>query len=176
MTGRDTGMRLKLLGYLGLAGLIGLLIQTMVTTYYLSKIDTGLTVNLQTTKQLIGIEHAINEKNKALQEVASTATQMDLQLNGTLQTTKEIHANINQIDQLNDATLQANQSMVTLGAQTGQTLNGISQNMEQLKQSLEALSDSLSKLYDWTNQDRNNMAQMKQATDNMNQKVPGVVR
>lgn len=167
-------MVLKIFGYLGMAIVVGLLIQTMVTTLYLSKIDTGLTTSLQTTTQLAGIEQAVIDKNKSLSDIVSTSKQMDQQISTALSSTKQIQGNIHTIDSLNGSTLTANHNTVSYGNQSGATLGLIANNMQQLKQSIAALLASITKLDGWAKQDRNDISQMKQATDEMNQKVPGV--
>jgi methyl-accepting chemotaxis protein len=167
---------LKVLGYVGMTVMAGLLAQTMVTTYYLGKIDKGLTVSLDSTTQLISIQKAIVEKNESLKDVVSTTQAMDQQLQLTLKATQGIRANILRINELNGATLQLNQHMMTSGTASNQSLDSIYTGMTQLKQSTEELYASLDRLNGITQQDRSNLQQMKAYTEQMNRKIPGVTR
>lgn len=164
----------KILGYTGLVAVIGLLLQTMATTYYLGKINSGLNTSLQSTSQLISIQNAVIEKNQSLHDVIATTKAMDQQLQTTLQTTQGIRSNILKINEINAATLEVNGRMAVSGSNSNQSLEGISTGMGQLRQSTEALYNSLVKLNELTGRDRANLHQMKAYTDQMNQKVPGV--
>lgn len=166
----------KVLSYLGMTIAILLLVETMFTTYYLGKIDAGLKTSLSTTASLVQIQTAIIHKNETLQDVVATTKQMDTKLNNTLQATQAIHAHIDKINELNSATLKLNQQMVLLGAQSGQMLGSIAASMGDLKQATDALSQSLTKLRDYVRQDSANMTQMKNDTDQMDRKVPGVLK
>lgn len=168
-------MFLKILGYLGMAVAAGLLVQTMVTTYYLAKIDSGLNTSLDSTGSLITIQEAIIDKNHAVKDVITTTKQMDKQLEGTLAVTQGIRTNIKLINDFNAATLDLNQNMVTSGSASGQSLQTISSGMGQLKQSTEQLFNALVNLNQITTQDRNNLRQMKSYTEQMNNKIPGVL-
>lgn len=167
-------MLVKVLGYVGMAAVVGLLVQTMATTFYLAKIDQGLSTSLDSTSQLITIQQAIIEKNQSLQDVINTTHQMDSQLLLTLKATQGIRTNILQINQLNGASLELNQGMTVSGKESNVSLGSISAGMAQLKQSTEQLYNSLARLSQFTKQDSANLHQMKLYSDQMNQKVPGV--
>lgn len=167
---------LKVLGYVGMTVVVGLLVQTMVTTYYLGKIDKGLNTSLDSTTQLISIQKAVVEKNASLTDVINTTRAMDQQLQLTLKATQGIRANILRINELNGATLQLNQNMLASGTESNQSLASISSGMNQLKQSTEDLYTALARLKQITQQDRSNLQQMKTYTQQMNQKIPGVTR
>lgn len=165
---------LKILGYLGMTVVIGLLTQTMVTTFYLGKIDQGLYTSLDSTSQLISIQKAVVEKNESLKDVVNTTRDMDQQLQFTLKATQGIRANILKINELNGSTLQFNQNMLASGTESNQSLGSISTGMTQLRQSTEDLNNALARLNQITQQDRSNLQQMKLYTQQMNQKIPGV--
>jgi methyl-accepting chemotaxis protein len=169
-------MLIKVLKYTGMAVVIGLLLQTMVTTYYLGRIDAGLNTSLDSTEKLIEAQKIIIEKNGALHDVVEATKGMDQQLLATLEKTKAIHSNIDQINDWNYRTLLANQKMQTIGAQSDESLQEIAAGMGQLKSSTEELSKSMAKLNSLVSQDRQNLDQMKAYTDEMNRKLPGVPR
>ncbi|GAX90290.1 hypothetical protein [Effusibacillus lacus] len=167
-------MIIKILKYAGMAAVIGLLLQTMFTTYYLAKIDSGLNASLDSTAKLIEVQKVIIEKNGALQEVVETTKQMDQQLLVSLEATKTIHSNIEQINKWNYQTLVLNRNMMGIGAESDRSLQDISSGMSQLKQSTAKLNRSLARLKELVRQDRANLELMKQYTDEMNRKVPEV--
>lgn len=166
----------KVMGYVGMTVVVGLLAQMMVTTYYLGKINVGLSDSLDSTKRLIGIQQSIIEKNKALEQVVNTTKEMDTQLVSTLAVTNSIRTNILKINELNGATLQLNRNMEVFAGQSGVSLQAIAKSTGQLQTSTQSLHDSLTKLYRYIDRDRANLQQMKAYTDQMNAKVPGVGR
>lgn len=164
----------KVLGYLGMLVIAGVLGQTMVTTYYLAQIDQGLNSSLKSTNNLIQIQNSIVHKNQALQNVVSTTSEMAKQLTATLQQTVIIDQHIHSIDALNADTLAINRGLVTIGNQSGQTLSSVTGNMRQLTQVTQGLNNSITRLDQLIQQDRANMDLMKSYADQMNQKTPGV--
>jgi hypothetical protein len=162
----------KLLGFLGLLVLVGLLVQTMITTYYLGKIDKGLRSSLQSTENLLAIQQSIVSKNEKLQEVIATTKAMDGQLTATLQATQSVHRNISEINRLNRSTLDINQNMLVLSNSSGQGLQGIAAGMGQLKKSTGDLLQSLTGLSKWVGQDHGNLTKMRDYTESMNQRLP----
>ncbi|HEU4963855.1 MAG TPA: hypothetical protein VFV52_08385 [Bacilli bacterium] len=169
-------MWLKIMGYLGMTVVIGLLAQTLVTTFYLAKIDAGLRASLDSTERLVGVQEAIIGKNQALQQVVSTTQAMDRKLTQTLQATQAVHGNISRINELNAVSLQLNQGMVQLGASSGADIEGIASGMRQLHEATSDLKASLAKLGQWTEQDRGNLDKIKAYTEQMNRRIPGVIR
>ncbi|MGB8954425.1 MAG: hypothetical protein WCC10_03575 [Tumebacillaceae bacterium] len=169
-------MVMKALGYLGMGVLLALLIQTMVTTYHLGKIDAGLRSSLESTAQLAEMQRSIILKNQQLSDVVATTQAMDKQLKQTLGVTQELHGNISSINKWNGATLELNQQMVASAGDSGEQLKAISGGMGQLKETTTALYGSLAKLSEWIKQDRAHMSNMRSSTEQMNQKVPGVGR
>jgi type VII secretion effector (TIGR04197 family) len=165
-----------LLMYLGMCIVVALLVQQMVTTYYLAKIDVGLNSSLHSTSQLASIQQAIIDKNKALQDVVTTTKAMDGQLGVTLQTTQTIDVHIHRIDDLNVSTLKVNQGLVGLGQQSGSALTTTASSLQQFSESISKLKTYLSQLNQTIQSDVVNIHDMKAQTDTMNSKVPGVTR
>lgn len=163
-----------LLLYVGMCAVVALLLQQMVTTYYLAKIDTGLNSSLRSTASLATIESAIIDKNHALRDVVATTQGMDRQLGDTLQATQTIDAHIHKIDDLNGATLQINQGLVKLGQQGGASLTTSAASLRDFSTSMAQLKASLSQLDQTIQSDASNLHDMKAQTDTMNRKVPGV--
>lgn len=164
----------KILGYLGMVAVAGVLAQTMVTTYYLAQIDHGLNSSLKSTKDLIQIQNSIVHKNQALQGVVNTTQDMAGRLDATLQETNMIDQHIHMINALNAQTLAINHGLVTIGNQSGQTLSNVANNMQQLSQETAGLNNSITRLDQLIQQDRANMDRMKAYADQMNSKTPGV--
>ena len=167
-------MIMKVLGYVGMALVIGLLVQTMMTTYHLMRIDSGLKESLESTERLVEIQEAIIEKNDALAGVVETTKKMDAQLQATLGATKQVHANITQINELNAATLEVNKGMAVLGAHTGTGLQDVSGGLGTLNSSVNELKKALEELGLLIRDDRSNLAKIRSYTEQMNRKVPGV--
>jgi septal ring factor EnvC (AmiA/AmiB activator) len=164
----------KVLGTIGVVALFGILTQTLVTTYYLAKIDIGLNSSLDSTRRLVSVEHAIIDKNKALADVIQQTAHMDQQLQTTLETTQTIEQHILRINDLNAATLTINRRMAAVGAAGTRTLSDVSSAMASLNQATMSLGNYLAVLRQVVMQDRANLDLMKQYTDEMNQKTPGV--
>lgn len=164
----------KVLGYLGMLVVAGVLAQTTVTTYYLAKIDAGLHSSLQSTTDLIQIQNTIVHKNQALQGVVLTTQEMSKRLDATLKLTQIVDMHIHSIDALNADTLTINRGLVTIGDNSGQILSKVSTNTGALAQTTQDLSHSMGQLDRLIEEDRANMDQMKAYADQMNQKTPGV--
>jgi hypothetical protein len=164
----------KVLGTIGVVALFGVLAQTLMTTYYLAKIDIGLNSSLDSTRRLVAVEQAIIDKNKTLGTVIRQTEQMDSQLGQTLQQTLTIEQHIFRINELNAATLTINRNMAQVGGTGAQTLADITNTMTNLNQATLSLGNYLMALRQVVMQDRQNMDLMKQYTDEMNQKTPEV--
>ncbi|MBL0385282.1 hypothetical protein JJB07_01370 [Tumebacillus sp. ITR2] len=161
---------------LGLGVLIVLLADTMLTTHALKKIDRGLDQSLDSTSRMIQIQEAIVQKNAALDDVIQTTQVMDTQLSATLTATQNVQTHIDTIVQLNDQTLKINQSLAGLGGDGQKTLEGISTDMGKLHTSAGELYTALTKLQATVKRDSTNMAAMRGYADQMNAKVPGVLK
>jgi chromosome segregation ATPase len=155
---------------------VGVLVQQVMTTTYLAKIDYGLHSSLQSTKQLASIESSIIEKNHALQSMASTTQSMSDQLSLTLQVTMAINKNIHAIDALNQSTLDVNQTLVGLGKQSQANLASIASQLGQLNSSIGQVGGQLGQLKETIQLDASTLHDMKAQTDQMNSKVPGVTQ
>jgi hypothetical protein len=164
----------KVLGTIGVVALFGVLVQTLVTTYYLAKIDIGLNSSLDSTRRLVAVEQAIIDKNKTLGTVISQTQKMDQQLGQTLQETLTIEQHIFRINELNGATLTINRSMAQVGSAGARTLADIGSTMAGLNQATLALGNYLAALRQVVIEDRRNMDLMRQYTDEMNAKTPEV--
>lgn len=165
----------KWLYYLGTIVLLGFLVQQMVTTYYLAKIDGGLHSSLRSTARLGTIQTEIIHKNQSLHNVLAATQDISGQLQLTLKETQIIDGNIHQIDNLNLATLRVNQVLTGLGSQGQNTLGAIAASMQTLQQKISSLSGPLSQLDDTIHSDRSLLHDMRAQTDRMNAKVPGVL-
>jgi len=165
----------KVLGYVGMAVLFGVLVQTMVTTHHLMRIDQGLQESLDSTERLVGIQEAIIEKNDALAGVVETTNAMDEQLRATLGATKQVHANIREINALNGATLELNEGMAVLTAETGDGLEEVAGGLQTLQGSTVELRKALEQLGVLIREDRSRISKIRGYTEEMNRKVPGVL-
>jgi prefoldin subunit 5 len=164
----------KIASVVGAIVVLGLLGMTVPTTIQLTRLDVGLRSSLSSTSKLVNIESTIIQKNKSLQTLIQTAANMNQSLQLTDATTARLQMNIASINQLNADTLHINQSIGT-GAKSGAAnLGKIASSLQQLGSSMSSLQQSLSALDGIVHQDVSNMDQMKQATHNMNSKVPGV--
>jgi hypothetical protein len=166
----------SVVGYCIAALLILVLIQQVLTTTYLGKIDAGLRSSLSSTKQLSAIQSSVIEKNGALTGIAKTTDNMDTALGTTLQLTQTIDRNIHQIDDLNVATLSANRQLAALGKDGQTNLTGIAQNLQTFAQVLSQLQAQVAQLDGVVRVDQPTLHDMKLQTDTMNRKVPGVLR
>jgi D-ribose pyranose/furanose isomerase RbsD len=174
--GEDLSMWKKWVLYVANVIVIGVLVQQVMTTTYLAKIDAGLHSSLHSTKQLASIESSIIEKNHALQGMASTTKSMSDQLGVTLQVTMAINKNIHAIDALNQSTLDVNQILVALGKQSQVNLASIASRLDQLNGSIGQVGGQLSQLKQTIELDASTLHDMKAQTDKMNSKVPGVTQ
>lgn len=168
------GMFSKIVIFAGAVVVLLLLGMTVPTTIQLTRLDAGLSSSLQSTSKLTGIESTIIQKNKSLQTLIDTAQQMNQKLGQTDATTKQLKHNIDSINQLNAETLHINQSIGTESHLGAQNLAQIASSLQQLDSSMTSLQESLTSLDSIVHQDVTNMNQMKQATHDMNRKVPGV--
>ena len=167
-------MFVKIASVTGALVVLLLLGMTVPTTVQLTKLDVGLRSSLSSTSKLVNIESTIIQKNKSLQTLVQTAASMNHSLQVTDATTAQLQKNIASINQLNADTLHINQS-IGMDAKSGAAnLGKIASSLQQLGSSMTSLQQSLSALDRVVHQDVSNMAQMKQATHNMNSKVPGV--
>lgn len=165
----------KVAGYLGMAVLLGLLVETMVTTHHQMRIDQGLQESLDATERLVKVQEAIIEKNEALAGVVETTNAMDEQLLATLGATKQVHANIKQINELNGATLRLNQEMAGLTAETGDGLGEVAGGLQTLQGATAELRTALEQLGVLIREDRSRISKIRGYTEEMNRKVPGVL-
>lgn len=167
-------MFLKIASVTGALVVLLLLGMTVPTTVQLTKLDVGLRSSLSSTSKLVNIESTIIQKNKSLQTLVQTAASMNHSLQVTDATIAQLQTNIASINQLNADTLHINQSIGTDAKSGAGNLGKIASSLQQLGGSMISLQQSLSMLDSVVHQDVSNMAQMKQATHNMNSKVPGV--
>jgi hypothetical protein len=161
---------------LGLGVLVVLLADTMLTTNALKKIDRGLDQSLDSTSRMILVQEAIVQKNAALDDVIQTTQAMDAQLTQTLDATKNVQTHIDSIVALNAQTLEINQSLVKLGDGGHQTLGGIAKDMNSIQTSAGELYSALTRLQQTVRRDSSNLGKMRTYADQMNAKVPGVLR
>jgi hypothetical protein len=163
----------KLVGIIGVLVLSGLLINSMLMTFYLKKIDSGLNVNLQSVRALGELERSIIHKNGELTGMIDTIHQVDHGLDSTVSHTSNLLTLITQVVNLNAGSLQINNMMEKSAQQSGATIANVHKSLQavapytaQMKQYLESLKKTAAS-------DTQKMQAIRQSTDRMNQKLPG---
>ena len=131
------------LGVLVLAGLTG---QSSVLAFKLWRLNQALTTNLASTNQLVSVEHTMVAKNRVL----TSMLHITQSLNGSLATLNQHTGGItNQVaalESMNQATNQAEGSIVTESATAATAAGQVDGQVASLIHSTETLSASLSSL------------------------------
>ncbi|MCI0183774.1 hypothetical protein [Sulfoacidibacillus ferrooxidans] len=167
-------MFLKIIGIIGILAVCGGLGLTIPTTIQLAKIDTSLNRSLRSTEQLVAVQQAVVQKNKNLDQVLTLTKQLNASLLPTVTTTSQLEKNIADIDELNQVTLHTNDEMKSSSSISGQNLGDIADYMQSLLRSINTLATSVHSLNQVVASDQTNLDQMRTATAQMDQKVPGV--
>ncbi|QQE78287.1 hypothetical protein [Alicyclobacillus sp. SO9] len=165
---------LQVLGYVVLGGMTVVLAQTVMTTVNLVRVDSGLNSSLQSTRQLVQVNHAIIRNNKALPAVVKESQQAAIQLQTTLQATQKVAQNIQAINHLNSETLAVNQQIAQTGNNNAKSLQQVVDSTKALKSSLQQVQQNLQTLKSITDADKRYLSSMRQSANTMNKKTPGV--
>jgi hypothetical protein len=163
----------KLAGKVGVLVLSGVLINSMLMTFYLKKIDSGLNENLHSVRALGQLQKSIIDKNGELDGMIDTIGQIDGGLNAAVDRTSKLLVLLTQVVDLNADTLQINSTMEQSSRQSGATIANVNQSLKAIQPYTAQMKGYLESLKKTAASDMEKMNALRQSTDRMNQKLPG---
>jgi len=163
----------KVAGVLCMMGAAGLLINSMVMTFYLYKIDRGLSENLQSIMALGQFQQSVIEKNEELNDMLFTVGEIDQGMNGTITRTAQLLALLSQVVDLNTQTLQLNRDMASVSRQSGATISQVKAHVKSLQPHTEQMKTYMEQLKQLSDSDVKKLDSIRRSTDQMNRKIPG---
>ncbi|MFC4766563.1 hypothetical protein [Effusibacillus consociatus] len=166
-------MELKsVLSTIGTVVVAGLMIQSIVMTSTMKKLDTGMNENLKSTKQLLSVQQEIQEKNNVLNQSLQTTKALNDKFGESVAKAQQIDSLVAQVVAANSQIMQLNQQNVGLTGASGQQLTKIKQTLTQLLESNNTLKNYLSQLKQTTDSDVYWLGEIKKSSDNLNRKMP----
>ncbi|WP_047150765.1 hypothetical protein [Aneurinibacillus tyrosinisolvens] len=163
----------KLAGILGVLVLSGLLINSMLMTFYLKKIDSGLNENLHSVRALGQLQKSIIDKNGELTGMIGTIGQIDGGLDAAIDRTSRLLVLLTQVVNLNADTLQINNAMEQSSLQSGATITSVNQSLKTVGPYTAQMKGYLESLKKTAASDAQKMNDIRQSAERMNQKLPG---
>ncbi|NGQ94291.1 hypothetical protein G3578_03765 [Brevibacillus sp. SYP-B805] len=165
----------KGLAILGILLLSGLLVNSMVMTYYLKKIDSGLNENLKSTQELAHYQESMLAKNGELQNMLSTVGTIDAGMDQAVARTSRLLFLLAQVVDLNAQTLQLNQDMESVSRQSGSAIAEVNRLVRELNPQTTWMKAYMEQIQQAAESDAENLDAIRRSTEKMNRKLPGVL-
>ncbi len=153
----------------------GLLVNSMVMTFYLQKIDRGLSENLRSIEALGELQQSVIEKNKELGEMTETVGKVERGMDGAISHTSMLLVLLGQVVDLNSQTLLLNRDMESVSRQSGSMMARVNSLVQRLGPQTEQMKRSLEHLKQLAESDAKRLESIRQSTEKMNRKIPGVM-
>lgn len=165
---------LRVIQVIGILCLTALLINGVTMTQQMKKIQSSLDKNLKAVNQLNQVQGNIIQKNEELTRMTQTLDQLDNDLNGTIQQTGRTLSSLSDVVHYISGSLDLNRQTHQSSKNTKNEIEKVNQTLADMEPHLKELEQLLGQLSETTKKDEEHMKKLKESTESLNGKIPGV--
>lgn len=163
----------KILRIVAAVGLGGAVAGSFAITGYLSRLEGGLTQDIQAVDRIVVAERAVQAQNQLLDDMVTVTGSVGSGLDGILATTEALHGSVVAVGQANRGTLALNEPLIANNAEAAQQLQQVVESLKAMNQSSAEIRDYMSQLRDTAAADVKALKTVAYYSGRMNAKTPG---